>query len=67
MTGGVQNTFNVAGTSGAKGKYTINLAFAAAPEPASWAMMILGIGLVGGALRLRARRPDYRLKVGYAA
>ena len=28
---------------------------AAAPEPAAWALMILGFGLVGGALRLRRR------------
>jgi len=26
------------------------------PEPATWAMMILGLGLVGGALRARRRQ-----------
>lgn len=26
------------------------------PEPATWAMMILGFGLIGGALRMRPRR-----------
>lgn len=38
-------------------------AFAAAPEPASWALMIAGFGLVGLALR-RERR--VRVKVAYA-
>ncbi|MBO9711552.1 MAG: PEP-CTERM sorting domain-containing protein [Sphingomonas sp.] len=30
---------------------------AAVPEPATWAMMILGFGMVGGALRSTRRRP----------
>lgn len=29
---------------------------AAVPEPASWAMMVMGFGVAGGALRARARR-----------
>lgn len=32
-----------------------NVGIAAVPEPASWAMMIMGVGLVGGALRSRRR------------
>ena len=32
-----------------------NLAVAAVPEPASWALMISGFGLIGGALRRRQR------------
>ena len=32
-----------------------NLAFGAVPEPATWAMMIGGFGLVGGAMRRRNR------------
>ena len=31
-------------------------AISAAPEPASWALMIVGVGLIGGALRFGARR-----------
>jgi len=31
----------------------------AAPEPAGWAMLILGFGLAGWALRRRAARPDH--------
>lgn len=34
------------------------LSAAAVPEPAAWALMILGFGGVGGALRRRAPRPD---------
>lgn len=36
----------------------IDLIFAAdfTPEPASWAMMIAGFGVIGGALRIRRRR-----------
>jgi PEP-CTERM motif len=39
-------------------------ALGAVPEPASWAMMIAGFGLVGGAMR---RRRGQTVKVGYAA
>jgi len=34
---------------------TINVAAAAVPEPATWAMMILGMGMVGFGLRMRRR------------
>ena len=34
----------------------VSLDIAAVPEPASWAMMISGFGLVGGALRTRRRQ-----------
>jgi hypothetical protein len=36
--------------------FTISEVVAAVPEPASWAMMISGFGLVGGAMRSRATR-----------
>jgi hypothetical protein len=42
------------------GSGAINYAFrvtAAVPEPATWLMMILGFGLVGGAMRYRQRHP----------
>ncbi len=32
-------------------------AIAAVPEPATWAMMLLGFGMVGGVSRARRRRP----------
>jgi hypothetical protein len=33
----------------------VSIAIASVPEPATWAMMILGFGLVGGAMRARRR------------
>ena len=35
---------------------TANLIASAVPEPATWAMMLLGIGMIGGALRSSKRR-----------
>lgn len=49
------------GTSGGGGSVTGSIVFpagatAAVPEPASWALMVGGFGLAGGALRRRSRR-----------
>ncbi len=37
-------------------RFTTNAAIGAVPEPATWAMMILGFGLIGGAMRSQRRR-----------
>ncbi len=37
------------------GYFFYDLVSSAAPEPATWAMMLVGLGLAGGALRARAR------------
>ena len=37
-------------------RFTTAAAFGLVPEPASWAMMIAGVGMVGGALRSTRRR-----------
>ena len=52
---GTTNTLRVAGTNGGNGVYGGTIAFSpgAVPEPAAWAMMIAGFGMVGGALRRR--------------
>lgn len=36
--------------------YGLSIFGAAVPEPAAWAMMIVGLGLIGSTLRVRARR-----------
>jgi len=54
ITGGQLNTIVVTGTSRGNGSYGGNLTFtpaAAVPEPATWAMMILGFGFVGFMMR----------------
>jgi hypothetical protein len=53
-TGGAL-TFRAVGTSDSTGGYLddITISTAAVPEPATWAMMILGFGLVGAGMRRR--------------
>ena len=41
---------------GQKKHWDLNFAMSPVPEPATWLMMILGLGLVGGALRAQTRR-----------
>lgn len=59
ITAGVLNTITVVGLSRGNGSYGGNVTFvpfaSGAPEPASWAMMILGFGLAGTAMRYRRR------------
>ncbi|KQT33536.1 hypothetical protein ASG29_05715 [Sphingomonas sp. Leaf412] len=50
----------VSGTSGNEGSYAGDLSFAAVPEPATWGLMILGFGMVGGAMRRRAVKTAVR-------
>jgi len=47
--------FNRAGLSNARLYSTGRFVPPAVPEPATWAMMIVGFGLVGGAMRRRAK------------
>lgn len=62
----------VAGTSGRSASYSGTLSFAAAgavPEPATWALLILGFGMIGfGMRRQRARgQAPAGYRVSYAA
>lgn len=54
------NTLVVNGTSGGAGAYSGTLSFSfaqrAVPEPGTWAMMLVGFGATGFALRRRNRR-----------
>jgi PEP-CTERM motif len=55
---GVQ-TLGISGTSGGNGSYagTFSVAtLAAIPEPASWAMMLIGFSAIGSTLRRRRRQ-----------
>ena len=45
-------TYSLSGATGSN-SFTILPAAAAVPEPASWAMMMMGVGVLGGALRRR--------------
>lgn len=49
--GGTNFVFNANGAT----NYGLGLGIAAVPEPAAWALMIVGFGLVGTTLRRRAR------------
>ena len=49
-------TLHIQGTRGDNTQYVGGIAFAAVPEPATWAMMLMGFGAIGFAMR-RRRRP----------
>lgn len=57
IVAGVQNSIRVVGKVIGSGNYVGNATFSAAPvpEPASWALMIGGFGLVGAAIRRSAK------------
>ncbi len=55
-------TVRVRSFAGPNGTYSGALSLGAVPEPATWALMILGFGLIGGAIRRRkASEPEGRL------
>ncbi|MFD1786959.1 FxDxF family PEP-CTERM protein [Sphingomonas floccifaciens] len=56
LTAGGTNTLFVSGTSGGNAAFAGTLSFAgtsAVPEPATWAMMLIGFGGVGASMRRR--------------
>ena len=59
-TSGNNKTLNYAWTASNPGDHLRVLT--AVPEPATWAMMILGFGLIGGALRQAKTRPATRVR-----
>lgn len=63
--GAVDNVaLNFAGGASVNSNFEVATVAAAAPEPATWAMMILGMGMAGGALR---RRRKVATRVSFAA
>ena len=59
---GSKLTFKAVGTSDSFGGYIDNISLAAVPEPATWAMMIMGFGLIGGAVRSRKSNVTARVR-----
>lgn len=59
---GSRLTFRAVGTSDSLGGYVDNITLAQVPEPATWAMMIMGFGLIGGALRSAKGRQTTRVR-----
>ncbi len=59
---GSKLTFKAVGTSDSFGGYVDNISLAAVPEPATWAMMIMGFGLIGGAVRSRKANVTTRVR-----
>ncbi|WP_232366617.1 PEPxxWA-CTERM sorting domain-containing protein [Alteripontixanthobacter muriae] len=59
----ILGSFALSGTGGT-GTLTIGEVGGAVPEPTTWAMMLLGFGFVGGAMRFTKRRQKFT--VSYA-
>lgn len=58
-------TVRVRSFSGPNGSYSGTLTLGAVPEPATWAFLILGFGLIGGAIR-RRKASEQDGKLAYA-
>ncbi|HEU4968768.1 PEPxxWA-CTERM sorting domain-containing protein [Sphingomonas sp.] len=52
---GAELTFAATGTSDSLGGYLDDISLAPVPEPATWALLIAGFGIVGAAARRRGR------------
>lgn len=52
--------------AGAFGAVLDSVSVAAVPEPGTWAMMLLGLGFIGGSMRLAKRKQKQKLTVSYA-
>lgn len=71
IVSGADNFIRIIGSfappaSGGRGVYTGNLTFTAAiPEAGTWAMMMLGVGVVGGAMR-RRKQGAAKVRLQYA-
>jgi hypothetical protein len=57
------STITISGSSGANGTYLGQLLFGGVPEASTWALMILGFGAVGAALR-RQRKVTTAVRFG---
>ena len=55
ITANIQNSLEIIGSVKGINGYSGNLTFAAVPEASSWAMLVLGFGLLGVTMRSRRR------------
>lgn len=64
ITMGALNTLTVSGLSRGDGAFGGQLSFvpSAVPEPASWAMMLVGFGVIGFGMRAAKRRSDEKFE-----
>ncbi|MXO60727.1 PEPxxWA-CTERM sorting domain-containing protein [Altererythrobacter salegens] len=62
------NTLNITGYTGGSGTFAGTLTFSqAVPEPATWALMLLGFGAIGFAMRRRrVGQSDRRIRLSYS-
>ena len=56
LTGNATLRFSANGTSDSLGGYIDNITLAAVPEPATWALFILGFGFIGHTMRRRGSK-----------
>jgi hypothetical protein len=65
---GVEYVLSVTYAAGAEGaQFNGNVAFTSGvPEAGAWAMMIIGFGFIGAALRFRTARPKHDMVVRYS-
>lgn len=57
--------FGTPGSAIVKGKFTLESLPSAVPEPSTWALMILGFGAIGGAMRSKRKQPQ-QLRLSYS-
>lgn len=64
--GGTEESFWSSSVGSPAARLNIVSSAGAVPEPATWAMMLLGFGFVGGVMRTAKRRRRQRITVAYA-
>ena len=63
LIGGVLNSLYVDGLSRGKGHYQADLTYQPVPEPATWAMMLMGFLGVGAVMTRRRRKQNHLLQL----
>lgn len=67
IDGGVENVLLISGTAGANAGITTSVVIQAVPEPATWALFILGFGGIGYTMRRRSNLArQYKASLNFA-